>query len=129
MITSRRQFMALIAAVATADGLWVPGSKLISIPRPTRMIWGRQIDLTPDEAHRILTISASRLRAGLYPEVWYNGMWREVYRIDLCKQVATGRYSGGQSLRQYAKLAKSSFAGAYINPNGPIEVIDRLTDG
>lgn len=36
---SRRQFFAMLAAgwVVTAEGLWMPGTKLISIPKPSSL--------------------------------------------------------------------------------------------
>ncbi len=31
---NRRKFMAVAGAIITAEGLWIPGQKLISIPKP-----------------------------------------------------------------------------------------------
>jgi hypothetical protein len=39
---NRRKFLAAMAAgaVVTAEGLWIPGQKLISIPRPPKFFVG-----------------------------------------------------------------------------------------
>ena len=61
---NRRKFLAMIAAggVVTASGMWMPGSKLISIPKKGNRI------LTVDEVTRqmLTTLSVKMNYNGIY---------------------------------------------------------------